>query len=122
MNFQGLQSELEGVISEFGARPYGFFTILGSSDEPRLDLHKQNEIWAFVKAETWHSLDLSAYVLWSISDNGDLLWWNGDQTIAMDHRASTFVSEPVAPRQFMRLAGTGKIGSVFPPLGSAGEV
>ena len=122
MDAQGLQSELHELVSEFGMRPYAFFTILGSSDEPNLDLSTQNERWAFVKAETWHSLGLSAYVLWSISDNGDLLWWNGDQTIAMDHRASTFVSEPVAPRQFIRLAGMGKIGNAFPSLESAGEV
>jgi hypothetical protein len=122
MDVDGLQSELQELVSEFGRRPYAFFTILGSSDESGLDLYKQNERWAFVKSETWHSLDLSAYVLWSVSDNGDLLWWDGSQTIAMDHRASMFVSEPVAPRQFIRLAGMGKIGKVFPPLEPAGEV
>ncbi len=116
MDIQTLHLELQGLVAEFGERPFDFFTILGQSNESNLNLRAQNEQWGFVKSETWHSLDLSNYLLWSISDNGDLLWWNGDQTIAMDHRSSTFVSEPVAPRQFIRLAGMGKIGQIFPSL------
>lgn len=69
-----VKAELEAVLQDFGARPYGFFSILDDSDNPNLDLRKQNTDWHFIKSERWHSLDLSSYILWSISDNGDLLW------------------------------------------------
>lgn len=118
MDAETLQRELGTLIAEFGGRPYDFFTILSLTEEDPLNLRTENQRWEFVKAETWHSLDLSGYVLWSVSDNGDLLWWNGEQTIAMDPRSSSFISEPVGPTQFIRLAGMGKLGQVFPPLGT----
>jgi len=114
MELEKIHNEIDSVVAEFGKRPYDFFTILTNSNDPTLDLQNQNSQLEFVKAETWHSLDLSSYVLWAISDNGDLLWWNGSQTIAMAHRDSTFVSEPVRPKQFIRLVGMGKVGRIFP--------
>jgi hypothetical protein len=116
MELREIHIEIDSVLAEFGERPYDFFTILTDSEDPNIDLQNQNSKREFVKAETWHSLDLSAYVLWAISDNGDLLWWNGSQTIAMAHRDSTFVSEPVGPKQFIRLIGMGKVGQIFPDL------
>ena len=121
MDIHALNTELQELVAEFGSRPYGFFTILGLTDEPRLDLRAQNSQWGFIKEEKWHSLDLSNYFLWCISDNGDLLWWNGEQTIAMDPRGSAFVSEPVQPRQFIRLVGMGNVGQIFPRSISANE-
>lgn len=53
-------------------------------------------------------------MLWSISDNGDLLWWNGEQTIAMNPRDGTYLSEPVSQRGFIRLVGLNKVGRLFP--------
>ena len=114
MDFATLNAELRELVAEFGNRPYNFFTILGQPGEPDLDLRIHNERWEFIKSETWHCLDLSQYLLWSGSDNGDLLWWNGEQTIAMDHRSATFISEPVGPRQFIRLVGLDKVGRIFP--------
>lgn len=109
-----VKAELEAVLQDFGARPYGFFSILDDSDNPNLNLRKQNTDWDFIKSECWHSLDLSSYMLWSISDNGDLLWWNGEQTIAMNPRDGTYLSEPVSPRVFIRLVGLNKVGRLFP--------
>lgn len=109
-----VKAELEAVCQDFGARPYGFFSILDDSDNPNLNLRKQNIGWDFIKSERWHSLDLSSYILWSISDNGDLLWWNGEQTIAMNPRDGTYLSEPVSPRGFIRLVGLNKVGRLFP--------
>ena len=114
MDTASLTRELQALVAEHKGRPYGFFTILGDSENPDEDLSAQNEAWSYIKKETWHSLDLANYFLWGISDNGDLLWWNGEQTIAMNPRDSVLVSEPVAPRQFIRLVGMGKIGRIFP--------
>jgi hypothetical protein len=118
MDIDALQRELEAVVAEFGQRPYNFFTILAASGGGPVSLRTQNQRWEFIKSETWHSLNLVDYILWSVSDNGDLLWWNGDRIIAMDPRSSTFISEPVRPLQFIRLAGMGKLGQVFPALSS----
>ncbi len=68
-----VKAELEAVLQDFGARPYGFFPLLETTDNPNLNLRKQNIGWDFIKSERWHSLDLSSYILWSISDNRDLL-------------------------------------------------
>ncbi len=114
MDMITIEKELGELVIEYGERPYDFFSILVPSAIPNMDIQTQNERWEFVKSESWHGLDLSGYLLWAISDNGDLLWWNGSQTIAMDHRSSRFVSEPTRPRQFMRLVGMGKIGRIFP--------
>ncbi|MGL6213592.1 hypothetical protein [Billgrantia desiderata] len=114
MDVASVRAELERVVAEYGEQPYQFFWILTKSDNPNLDLQSQNAGWGFVKEETWHSLDLAEYVLWSVSDNGDLLWWNGEQTIAMNPRDSQYVSEPVGPLQFLRLVGLGKVGRIFP--------
>lgn len=114
MKKEELTKELKELVDEFGTYPYDFFNILQNSDNPNLDIDIQNKQWEFVKGETWHSLNLSGYLLWAVSDNGDLLWWNGAQTIAMNHRASEFMSIPVRPRQFIRLIGMGKVTGIFP--------
>lgn len=109
-----IEKELKELVEEFGDYPYEFFTILLKSDNPNIDFDSQNKNWEFVKDETWHSIDLSSYILWSISDNGDLLWWNGQQTILMDHRGSEFLSTPVNPHQFIRLVGLKKFVGILP--------
>jgi len=114
MGLTKLELEIQQVMSEFGERPCDFFTILSNSENANLNIVQQNARWADVKADTWHSLNLSNYSIWAISDNGDLLWWNGSQTIAMNPRDSMFISEPVSPRQFIRLVLMGKIGQIFP--------
>jgi len=114
MNKEEVTKELSAISAEFGYYPYGFFNILHNSDNPNLDFDEQNKGWEFVKNEDWHNLDLSNYLLWSISDNGDLLWWNGSQTVALNPRGSEFISVPVNPKQFIRLVGMGKIGNIFP--------
>jgi hypothetical protein len=53
-------------------------------------------------------------MLWSISDNGDLLWWNGSQTVAVNPRSSEFMSLSVSPKQFRKLVGMGKVTGMFP--------
>ena len=114
MRREEISKELESLAEEFGGYPYQFFTILCSSDNPNVDFETQNQEWGFIKNETWHSLNLDDYFLWSVSDNGDLLWWNGEQTIAMNPRASEFMSLPVRPKQFIRLVGMGKVTGIFP--------
>ena len=109
-----INRELESVIKEYGVYPFKYFNILLSSENPNIDFDKQNEGWSFVKNEKWHSLDMSNYVLWCISDNGDLLWWNGDQIIAMNPRASEYMSLPVGPAKFIDLVGIGKVTGIFP--------
>ena len=115
MNKEEIKKELEELTGEFGNYPYGFFNILNSSNNPNIDFDTQNKGWESIKTEKWHSIDLSHYLLWAISDNGDLLWWNGEQTIAMNPRACEFMSLPVRPKQFMRLIGMGKVTGIFPP-------
>lgn len=109
-----LTKELKELVEEFGTYPYDFFNILQNSDNPNLDLDTQNKQWEFIKEEAWHNLDMKDYLLWSVSDNGDLLWWNGEQTIAMNHRAGEFMSMPVQPGQFIRLIGMGNVTGIFP--------
>ena len=114
MNTKEITNELSALTEEYGTYPYNFFNILQSSKNPNLDFETQNREWEFVKNEEWHNIDLSKYLLWAVSDNGDLLWWNGAQTIAMNPRASEFMSMPVAPKQFIQLIGMGKVTGIFP--------
>ncbi len=114
MNKEKIQIEIRELIKEFGKYPFQFFTILSDSENPNVDFAVQNKLWAFLKNEEWHSLAMSNYYLWAISDNGDLLWWNGVQTIAMAPRDNEFFSTPVSPTQFIKLVGLKKVGSIFP--------
>ena len=109
-----LRRELVRVIETFGGNPLEFFWILHDSENPNLDFMNQNEVWAAIKDEPWHCLDLSDYQLWAISDNGDLMWWNGQQTVARRPRDCEFISVPVGPLQFMRLLVSGTFGGFFP--------
>ncbi|WP_154662548.1 hypothetical protein [Solimonas flava] len=114
MKAEAIKAEAASVIRQFGANPLGFFWVLHDSENENLDFEKQNERWAFVKSESWHSLNMAAYSLWAISDNGDLLWWNGEQTVAMRPRDYEFISRAVAPSQFIRLLVSGVEHSFFP--------
>ena len=114
MDLVEIQSELTSIIEEYGAYPYEFFNILHNSENVNLDLEKQNELWGDFKIEDWHDLNLEKYLLWSISDNGDLLWWNGEQVVAANPRAFEFISLPVPPKQFIKLIGLGKVTGIFP--------
>ena len=114
MDASVLSEELTSLIEEFGAYPYQFFNILTVSENVNLDLEIQNRQWSDLKHESWHSLNLTDYDLWSISDNGDLLWWNGKQTVAMNPRDSEFMSLPFGPKQFIKLIGKGKVTGIFP--------
>ena len=109
-----IQQELAGLIKEFDLNPLHFFWILHDSDNENLDFRNKNIEWAFVKSESWHNLDLADYQLWAISDNGDLLWWNGEQTVAMRPRDQEFISTPARPSQFVRLLASGRAYSYFP--------
>lgn len=115
MDHSKLSIEINSLIEDFGIYPYKFFNILHLSENQNLDLIKQNEIWQDVKIENWHDLKLDAYSLWAITDNGDLLWWNEKQTIAMNPRTQEYMALPVNPRQFIRLIGLGKVTGIFPP-------
>ena len=114
MNKIDIKNELKEITKEFGDYPYQFFTILMKSDDPNVDFETQNKVWESERKEKWHSLDLSNYLLWSITDNGDLLWWNGEQTILMSPRVSEFLSIPVRPMQFMKLVGLKRVGRILP--------
>jgi hypothetical protein len=114
MNMMDVKHEIEALIAEFGGNPFGFLWVLRDSENENLDFAKQNERWAFIKTESWHSLDLADYQLWAVSDNGDLIWWNGDRVIAMAPRDREFVSTPVRPSQFLRLLKSGKNFTIFP--------
>jgi hypothetical protein len=109
-----IRRELAAVIESFGANPLRFFWILHDSENPNLDFRSRNAAWADLKDETWHSLHLRDYQLWAISDNGDLLWWNGEQTVVMRPRDSEFISMAISPVQFMRLLVSGKLRGYFP--------
>lgn len=109
-----IKDEIRKVIQEFGVNPMEFFWILHDSNNNHINFEKQNEAWAFIKSETWHSLNLTNYYLWAISDNGDLLWWNGKQVIAMAPKDSEFMSIPVRPLQFISLLKSGHSFSLFP--------
>lgn len=113
MDLMKLQNELGFIIEEYGAYPYEFFNILQNSENKYLDLETQNELWSDLKSEEWHDLNLRQYLLWAISDNGDLLWWNGKQTVAMNPRSMEFMSLPVHPQQFIKLIGMGKVKGIF---------
>lgn len=114
MDLVEIQGELASIIEEHGIYPYKFFNILHSSENVNLDLAKQNELWSYLKKEAWHDLKLERYLLWSISDSGDLLWCNGEQVVAINPRAFEFMSLPVAPKQFIKLVGLGKVTGIFP--------
>lgn len=114
MDLVKLQSQLALLIEEYGVYPYEFFNILHNSENVNLDLEAQNELWNDLKSEEWHDLNLEQYLLWAISDNGDVLWWNGVQTIALNPRDQEFMSLPVSPIQFIRLIKLGKVIGIFP--------
>ena len=109
-----IEHELEQLVAKYGINPLGFFWVLHDSTNDNLDFRKQNERWAFVKAESWHSLDLIAYVLWAISDNGHLLWWNQRQLIVMLPRDKKFCSISIAPPQFLCQLISGRRFEFFP--------
>jgi hypothetical protein len=114
MNEMDIKQEINGIIKEFGGNPFGFFWILHDSPNENVDFAIQNKKWAIIKSDTWHSLDLNEYQLWAISDNGDLLWWNGNQVIAMAPRDMEFLSAHIRPSQFIRLLQVGKRFALFP--------
>lgn len=114
MDLAKLQNELNSIIEEYGTYPYEFFNILHNSENANLDLQTQNELWSDLKQQEWHDLNLTRYVLWAISDNGDVLWWNGVQTVAINPRAQEFMSLAVSPQQFIKLVKLGKVTGIFP--------
>jgi len=114
MDIPVLNEELRALLEEYGPYPYEFFNILTTTENDNLCLESQNAQWSELKRESWHSLNLESYNLWAISDNGDLLWWNGEQTIAMNPRDQEFMSLHVNPKQFIRLIGMGKVTGIFP--------
>ena len=114
MSEMHIKREIDVLIEEFGTNPLGFFWILHDSRNENVDFATQNKKCAIIKYETWHSLDLAEYQLWAISDNGDLLWWNGNQVVVMAPRDRAFVSTPMRPSQFIRLLKSGQTFSVFP--------
>ncbi len=114
MNKKDVLEEIRKTIKEFGIYPMDFFNILHETENPNINFDKQNRINEDIKSEKWHSLILDEYFLWSITDNGDLIWWNGEQTIAMTPRDFEYMSLPVNPLQFIRLVGMGKVIGIFP--------
>ena len=114
MDISVITKELDSLIEDQGVYPYKFFNILRECENSNLDIEAQNKVWEDLKQESWHSLNLKSYMLWSISDNGDLLWWNGSQTVAMNPRSSEFMSLSVSPKQFIKLVGMGKVTGIFP--------
>ena len=114
MNKERITEAIDIAISEFGANPFEFFWILTKSENPNLDFEEQNKGWSFVKSEDWHSLNLEKFYLWAISDNGDLLWWDGQETILMNPRDNAYLSEPASPKQFLNLVKLNKVGKIIP--------
>jgi hypothetical protein len=114
MNKNEAERKLAAVLAEHGNHPCNFFNILHASENINMDFDTQNKEWEFVKNESWHNLDLARYYLWSITDNGDLLWWNGSQTIAMNPRRGEYHSIPVNPGQFLYLVKSGERFGLFP--------
>jgi hypothetical protein len=114
MSEMEIKREIDVLIEEFGTNPLGFFWILHDSPNENVDFATQNKKFAIIKSDTWHSLDLAEYQLWAISDNGDLLWWNGNQVIAMAPRDREFSSAHIRPSQFIRLLKSGKTFALFP--------
>jgi hypothetical protein len=111
-----ITTELQQLREQFGLNPMSFFWILGESANENLDFRKANDRWAFIKDEPWHSLDLRKFQLWAISDNGDLLWWNGEeQTIAMRPRDMRFMSVAARPSRFIGALASGKTTFAYFP-------
>ena len=114
MEKEKIKKEIQLLVTKFGTYPYDFFNILTDSKNPFLDYDTQNNEWAFIRGESWHDINLEAYQLWATSDNGDLLWWNGTQTILMNPRDQEFISMPIRPAQFIELVKLGKVGKLLP--------
>jgi hypothetical protein len=122
MNAPDMSTELQLLHKQFGSHPMSFFWILGESANENLDFKKQNDRWAYIKDESWHSLDLTKFQLWAISDNGDLLWWNGDeQTIAMRPRDMRFISLATRPSRFIGALASGKTTFAYFPSNFSGN-
>ena len=104
-------SEIE---KEFGKFPHDFFRLLSDSEIKHYDYDSENQTWSFIKEETWHNIDMTKYVLWATTDNGDLMWWNGERVIAMSPRDFEFMSIKMRPINFIREITSGTITGIFP--------
>lgn len=114
MDSEAIKLEISKAEEAHGINPLGFFWLLTDSQNPNLNFQVQNERGNDLKKENWHNLDLSNYWLYAISDNGDFLWYNGHQTVAMNPRSQMFVSISSPPAQFIRLVRLGKATNLFP--------
>ena len=104
-----VKTEISKIIEVFGDYPFCFFGLLKG------ELYGlKNAEFDFIKSENWHNVNLDSYALWAISDNGDLLYWNGEQTLIMSPRNQEFHSLRVWPEQLMRLVQTKKTWGIFP--------
>ncbi len=102
MDKSKIRNEISVISESHGVYVFDFINLLVK------DLFEsENKEYSFIKSESWHNLNLEAYDLWAVSDNGDYFWWNGSQTVVMNPRSSKFISLPSTPRSLIKAISKG---------------
>lgn len=109
-----IRKDVNEAIASFGLYPFDYFRLLDKSDNPNLYFSAMNQSTEFIKFESWHSLKLATYYLWATTDNGEYIWYDGHQIIAMNARDHMFISVLATPRQFLTMVKRGSHFDLFP--------
>ena len=115
MNYPQIKIALEELIKNWSVYPFEFFNILHDPSNHDFTIENENENWDFVKSEEWHNLNLDGFILWATSDNGHLLYWNGQQILMLMPRDFEFHSLASSNlNTFLNCIKTGNNFGLFP--------
>ena len=106
--------ELEKLTADYGSNPLEYFHILVDKPHKVLNFDLQNKLCSDLKSESWHGLNLNAYWMWALTDNGEYLFWDGQQMILMEPKDFSFTSLHTSPFRFMRNLMSGRNIEVLP--------
>ena len=107
-------SQIEKIVEVYGDRPLDYFCMLVDGDHKVLSFDLQNSLSEELKLEAWHSLNLENYWMWALSDNGEYLFWDGQQVVILNSRSFKFLSVHMPPFNLIRNLIAGIRIDIFP--------